>query len=77
MAYHWTFNYDERGNIIEKTSLNDDGTLKYRLVTQYEYDEWGNWITKTTSGWSSQDESEERGSEFMVVKVLFRTITYY
>ncbi len=77
VAYHWTFTYDDRGNMIEQASLNADGTLKYNLVTQYEYDERGNWITKTTLGWSSKGEPEQRGSDFMTVKVLRRTITYY
>lgn len=77
LDYHWRYGYDDYGNVVEITSYNQDGTLRYKLAQRYEYDEWGNWITKTTSGWTAAGEFESGGAEFQVLKVTRRTITYY
>ena len=43
------YKYDERGNIVEMTLHNDDGTLLAKEVYTYEFDSVGNWVKMTTS----------------------------
>jgi protein TonB len=43
------YKYDERGNIVEMTLHNDDGTLLAKEVYAYEFDAVGNWVKMTTS----------------------------
>src|SRR5687767_3164960 len=43
------YKYDERGNIIEMTLHNDDGSLLAKEVYAYEFDAVGNWTKMTTS----------------------------
>jgi periplasmic protein TonB len=43
------YKYDERGNIVEMTLHNDDGSLLAKEVYAYEYDAVGNWTKMTTS----------------------------
>ncbi len=77
LAYHWKFAYDQRGNLLEKASYSADGVLKYRLMMAYEYDERGNWVSRTTSGWSALAEVEEGGAEFRFLGIVRRRITYF
>ena len=43
------YKYDERGNIVEMTLHNDDGSLLAKEVYAYEFDAVGNWTKMTTS----------------------------
>jgi protein TonB len=43
------YKYDERGNIVEMTLHNDDGSLLAKEVYTYEFDAVGNWTKMTTS----------------------------
>jgi len=43
------YKYDERGNIVEMTLHNDDGSLLAKEIYTYEFDAVGNWTKMTTS----------------------------
>src|ERR1041384_6433553 len=43
------YKYDDKGNIIEMTLLNADGSIMTREVYQYEFDAMGNWTKMITS----------------------------
>jgi protein TonB len=43
------YKYDDRGNIVEMTLHNADGSLLAKEVYAYEFDAVGNWVKMTTS----------------------------
>jgi tetratricopeptide (TPR) repeat protein/CHASE2 domain-containing sensor protein len=67
------YKYDDRGNIVEMTLHNADGSLLAKEVYSYEFDAVGNWVKMTTSvamiegGKITLEPSE----------VTYRTISYY
>lgn len=67
------YKYDERGNIIEMTLHNDDGTLLAKEVYAYEFDAVGNWVKMTTS----VAMMEGGKVTFEPSEVTYRTISYY
>jgi protein TonB len=67
------YKYDERGNIVEMTLHNDDGTLLAKEVYTYEFDAVGNWVKMTTS----VAVMEGGKVTFEPSEVTYRTISYY
>jgi protein TonB len=67
------YKYDERGNIVEMTLHNDDGTLLAKEVYAYEFDPVGNWVKMTTS----VAVMEGGKVSFEPSEVTYRTISYY
>ncbi|HWS90633.1 MAG TPA: TonB family protein [Pyrinomonadaceae bacterium] len=67
------YKYDSRGNIVEMTLHNDDGTLLAKEVYTYEYDAVGNWVKMTTS----VAVMEGGKVTFEPSEVTYRTISYY
>jgi protein TonB len=67
------YKYDERGNIVEMTLHNDDGTLLAKEVYTYEFDAMGNWVKMTTS----VAMMEGGKVTFEPSEVTYRTISYY
>ncbi|MDT7806466.1 MAG: periplasmic protein TonB [Acidobacteriota bacterium] len=67
------YKYDERGNIIEMTLHNDDGTLLAKEVYTYELDALGNWVKMTTA----VAVIEGGKVTFEPSEVTYRTISYY
>ena len=67
------YKYDERGNIVEMTLHNDDGTLLAKEVYTYEFDAVGNWTKMTTS----VAVIEGGKVSFEPSEVTYRTISYY
>lgn len=67
------YKYDSRGNIVEMTLHNDDGTLLAKEVYLYEYDAVGNWVKMTTS----VAMMEAGKVTFEPSEVTYRTISYY
>src|SRR5215210_4210969 len=67
------YKYDERGNIVEMTLHNDDGTLLAKEVYSYEFDAVGNWVKMTTS----VAVMEGGKVTFEPSEVTYRTISYY
>jgi protein TonB len=67
------YKYDERGNIVEMTLHNDDGTLLAKEVYTYEFDAVGNWVKMTTS----VAMMEGGKVTFEPSEVTYRTISYY
>src|SRR5215203_5092403 len=67
------YKYDERGNIIEMTLHNDDGTLLAKEVYAYEFDAVGNWTKMTTS----VAVMEGGKITFEPSEVTYRMISYY
>ncbi len=43
------YKYDDKGNIMEMTLLNSDGSLLSKEMYAYEFDNFGNWTKMTTS----------------------------
>jgi len=65
--------FDDRGNEIESTTFNADGTINSRESYSYEFDRYGNAIKDTTYEWLTED-----GKSFFRPKdVTYRTITYF
>ena len=67
------YKYDERGNIVEMTLHNDDGTLLAKEVYTYEFDAVGNWVKMTTS----VAMMEGGMVTFEPSEVTYRTISYF
>ncbi len=67
------YKYDERGNIVEMTLHNPDGTLLSKEVYAYEFDAVGNWVKMTTS----VAVIEGGKVSFEPSEVTYRTISYY
>ncbi|HJQ30580.1 MAG TPA: TonB family protein [Pyrinomonadaceae bacterium] len=67
------YKYDERGNIVEMTLHNDDGTLLAKEVYTYEFDAVGNWVKMTTA----VAVIESGKVTFEPSEVTYRTISYY
>jgi len=67
------YKYDARGNIVEMTLHNSDGTLMSKEVYAYEFDAVGNWVKMTTS----VAVIEGGKVSFEPSEVTYRTISYY
>jgi periplasmic protein TonB len=67
------YKYDARGNIVEMTLHNDDGTLLAKEVYTYEFDAVGNWTKMTTS----VAMMEGGKVTFEPSEVTYRTISYF
>lgn len=67
------YKYDARGNIVEMTLHNDDGTLLAKEVYTYEFDAVGNWVKMTTS----VAMMEGGKVTFEPSEVTYRTISYF
>jgi TonB family protein len=67
------YKYDERGNIVEMTLHNEDGTLLAKEVYTYEFDAVGNWVKMTTA----VAVIEGGKVTFEPSEVTYRTISYY
>lgn len=67
------YKYDERGNIIEMTLRNEDGSLLSKEVYTYEFDAVGNWVKMTTA----VAMIEGGRVTFEPSEVTYRTISYF
>jgi protein TonB len=67
------YKYDEKGNIVEMTMVNADGTLLSKEVYTYELDAFGNWTKMTTS----VAVIEGGKINYEPTEVTYRTISYY
>src|SRR5207248_2901521 len=67
------YKYDERGNMVEMTLHNDDGSLLAKEVYTYEFDAVGNW-TKMTTAVAVMEGGQV---SFEPSEVTYRTISYY
>ncbi len=67
------YKYDERGNMIEMTLQNPDGSLLSKETYTYEFDAVGNWVKMTTS----VAVIEGGRITFEPSEVTYRTIAYY
>lgn len=67
------YKYDARGNIVEMTLHNDDGTLLAKEVYTYEFDGVGNWVKMTTS----VAMMEGGKVTFEPSEVTYRSISYF
>lgn len=71
---HWIYSYDRRGNLLEMTSLDDEGKPYRKVTYSYVYDEQGNWIKRTAYGFVTEAGVE---SAFIPTMITKRKITYY
>ena len=67
------YKYDDKGNIVEMTLFNSDGSLLSKEVYAYEFDAFGNWTKMTTSVAVIQGGK----LSFEPTEVTYRTISYY
>jgi TonB family protein len=67
------YKYDERGNIVEMTLHDADGSLIAKEVYKYEFDAVGNWVKMTTA----VAVIEGGKVTFEPSEVTYRTISYY
>ena len=67
------YKYDDKGNIVEMTLFNADGSLLSKEVYAYEFDAFGNWTKMTTS----VAVIEGGKVSFEPTEVTYRTISYY
>ena len=67
------YKYDDKGNIVEMTLLNADGSLLSKEVYTYEFDNFGNW-TKMTA---SVALIEGGRLSYEPTEITYRMISYY
>ena len=67
------YKYDDKGNIVEMTLLNTDGSLLSKEVYTYEFDQFGNWTKMTTS----VAVIEGGKLSYEPTEVTYRMISYY
>ena len=67
------YKYDERGNIVEMTLLNADGSVMTKERYDYEFDAMGNWTKMVTS--VALVENGE--TKFEPTEVTYRFISYF
>jgi protein TonB len=67
------YKYDDKGNIVEMTLRNEDGSLLAKEVYGYEFDAVGNWVKMTTS----VAIIEGGKLTFEPSEVTYRTISYF
>lgn len=68
-----TYKYDDKGNIVEMTLHNADGSLLSKETYTYEFDFVGNWTKMTTS----VAVIESGKVNFEPTEVTYRSISYY
>ena len=67
------YKYDDKGNIVEMTLTNEDGTLQSKELYIYEFDAVGNWTKMTTN----VAMIEGGRLSYEPTEVTYRTIAYY
>jgi TonB family protein len=67
------YKYDDKGNIVEMTLLNTDGSLLSKEVYSYEFDNFGNWTKMMTS----VAVIEGGKLSYEPTEVTYRMISYY
>lgn len=67
------YKYDDRGNIVEMTLFNTDGSVLSKEKYDYEFDGMGNWTKMTTS----VAVLENGQMNFEPTEVTYRIIGYY
>ncbi|HEY1403846.1 MAG TPA: hypothetical protein VGB05_06950, partial [Pyrinomonadaceae bacterium] len=67
------YKYDDRGNIVEMTLFNTDGSVLSKEKYDYEFDAMGNWTRMTTS----VAVIENGQMSFEPSEVTYRIIAYY
>jgi len=67
------YKYDDRGNIVEMTLFNTDGSVLSKEKYDYEFDAMGNWTKMTTS----VGVIENGQMSFEPSEVTYRIIAYY
>jgi protein TonB len=67
------YKYDDKGNMIEMTLHNEDGSLLSKETYSYEFDAVGNWVKMTTS----VAVIEGGKLNFEPSEITYRTIAYY
>lgn len=67
------YKYDDKGNMVEMTLHNEDGSLLAKEVYSYEFDAVGNWTKMTTS----VAIIEGGKLSFEPSEVTYRTISYF
>ncbi len=67
------YKYDDKGNIVEMTLFNADGSIMTRENYQYEFDAMGNW-TKMVTSVAVIDNGH---LTFEPTEVTYRSISYY
>jgi periplasmic protein TonB len=67
------YKYDDKGNIIEMTLLNADGSIMSKEVYQYEFDAMGNW-TKMITAVAIIENSK---LSYEPTEITYRSISYY
>ena len=67
------YKYDDRGNIVEMTLFNTDGSVLSKERYDYEFDAMGNWTKMTTA----VAVIENGQMSFEPTEVTYRVIAYY
>ena len=67
------YQYDDKGNIVEMTLFNTDGSVLSKEKYEYEFDAMGNWTKMTTS----VAVIENGQMSFEPTEVTYRIIAYY
>jgi protein TonB len=67
------YKYDDRGNIVEMTLFNTDGSVLSKEKYEYEFDAMGNWTKMTTA----VAVIENGQMSFEPTEVTYRVIAYY
>src|SRR5437764_8609452 len=67
------YKYDDKGNIVEMTLFNADGSVMTKEVYQYEFDAMGNWTKMVTS----VAIIENGKLSYEPTEITYRSLSYY
>jgi protein TonB len=67
------YKYDTKGNLVEMTVRDDNGSIVSQEIYAYEFDALGNWTKMTTS----VAVIENNNTTYEPTEITFRAITYY
>lgn len=70
LARRYLYLLDDKGNIVERTGFDRNGTLASKTSYTYEFDSHGNWTRRTMTRHPQNDKPDPP-------RVHLRTITYY
>ncbi|HUS09045.1 MAG TPA: tetratricopeptide repeat protein [Pyrinomonadaceae bacterium] len=67
------YKYDDKGNMVEMTLKDEDGTILSKEAYDYEFDNFGNWTKMVTNLLVFEGGKLKREP----IEVTYRTLTYY
>ncbi len=71
------FSYDEHGNLTKMVTSGPDGSLIAETTSVFDYDNHGNWVTKTETVLNNTWKTEPFPAAFETIRQFHRAISYF